>query len=138
MKILTNNELTEILECEKYQESREQYCSKKEKEGFAIYKPDINELCLDIDTEENYKLFNTRILKIEDELALKITWAEYQSTTPGHRHIVVELPFEIDNYQRIALQAVLGSDLIRELLSIFRIWNNDPFPTLLAMKRWWR
>jgi hypothetical protein len=71
---------------------------------------------------------------MEDEFKEKLPYKIYNSTTKDHYHIIVEMPFEMDNEQRIIWQLLLGSDPVRELLSMFRILNNDPFPSLLATK----
>ena len=135
MQILKDNELQEVFECEKYLESREQYCARKTAEGFSIFYPEPNELCLDIDSEEDYQKFLARFQYLSREVDNPyIAFKEFQSSTKGHRHIIITLPYDVDRFERLALQAVLGSDPIKEMLSIFRIWQGDKFPSLLAMK----
>lgn len=48
------------------------------------------------------------------------------------QHIRVFLPFNVEPVERIALQAALGSDGVRELLSLRRVRGDDPHPTLFA------
>jgi hypothetical protein len=45
------------------------------------------------------------------------------SRTEGHRHVVLRADHPLDIYERIALQACLGSDLKRELLALLRVWQ---------------
>lgn len=141
MKILTDGQLEEVLDAERYRESREQYVQRKKDEGFEIYTPEDNELLLDIDSEEAYQTFLVRFERLKEEIedamgydCGSLIYKVYDSATEGHRHIIVTLPFEVNMHERIALQAVLGSDPVREMLSIFRVWQGDPYPTLLAMK----
>ena len=46
----------------------------------------------------------------------------------------VNLPCDVANVERIALQAVLGSDRMREFLSLYRHLNGDTDPTLFFEK----
>jgi hypothetical protein len=46
------------------------------------------------------------------------------------RHLIVRLNRPVSNAERIALQAALGSDPVREILGIVRVQHNDPHPTL--------
>jgi hypothetical protein len=138
MKILNDNQLEEVLHAEKYFEKREQYVERMLNDGYNIYYPDNNELQIDIDSPRALEIFNIRFKRLREELRVDDEDAEarvYESKTPGHYHVVVKLPFVPDNhYERIALQAVLNSDPVREMLSLFRVWRGDPYPTLLARK----
>lgn len=135
MLVLSKDQLIEVLESEKYLESRQRYCARKKEEGYKIYYPEENELLLDFDDEESFQTFKRRIAIIEREAKTDIKWTVFNSTTKGHRHVSVKMPMKIENnYERIAVQAVLGSDPIREMLSLFRAWRDDPHPTLLARK----
>lgn len=94
--------------------------------------PGMNELFLDIDSVKAYQLFN-------DKLYLLDYWGvenvdKQPSKREGHFHIRVRLRKILTNYERIALQACLGSDLTRELLSCVREVNGDPHPTLFLEK----
>ena len=137
MLILKEEQLQEILETEKYFESREQYVKRMQEEGFKMHYPEDNELLLDIDSKRSLDLFKTKFKRFNEEIMLCGEEATYEikdSKTEGHKHIIIKLPFKIETMERIALQAVLGSDLVREMLSIFRYWRDDPYPTLLARK----
>lgn len=55
---------------------------------------------------------------------------EAKSKSGGeHRHITLTLSNNISDVERILLQAILGSDPKRELLSYIRILRNIPQPT---------
>jgi hypothetical protein len=135
MEILKDDLLQKVLEADTYFESRIEYMKRIQSEGFTVYLPAPNELLIDIDTEESYELFLRVVGRMEDEFQAPLGIKETISKSgPPHRHIIVTVPFELSNTQRIAFQAVLGSDLTRELLSLFRDLKGDPCPTLLAMR----
>lgn len=135
MRVLVENDLRIVLDVEKYREKRERYVERMTNEGYSMYTPNENELCIDIDDKESLKRFHNFRQKMEDEFKTELDYKKIESTTPGHFHIILTMPFPIESHQeRIALQLLLGSDPVRELLSLFRAYNGDPFPTLLAMK----
>jgi NDP-sugar pyrophosphorylase family protein len=139
MHSLTEKERDAALEAEKYLESRQQYMARMVKDGFDILVPDTHELFIDIDTEENYQRFLVGIARLQQEFDEPLGKVEYtekpsKSGLPK-RHVIVSLPFDVTPAERIAYQAVLGSDLVREVLSLFRLRWGDPVPTLLAEKR---
>lgn len=98
--------------------------------GCTVRVAERNELLIDIDDEDGWHWFAVNIGKVEEHIGC--TWAEIPSPSgdPKHKHIVVTLDREIDNYERIILQSVLGSDRQREALSWIRLINDDPNPTL--------
>lgn len=55
---------------------------------------------------------------------------ELQLDIPA-RHIRIQLPWELTDWERIAWQAALGSDPVRELLSCLRLRKGDAHPTML-------
>ena len=138
MRTIKTAELDEVLATEKYRESREEYMARKEEEGYKIFLPGPNELLLDIDDQESFEEFKIRFGRLSDEIYSDggglPSYEEFNSKTEGHKHICVTMPFEVNNIERICLQALLGSDHVREILSLFRYWRKDPHPTLLARK----
>jgi hypothetical protein len=109
-----------------------------EEENLDIIIPDDNQLQLDIDSDEAYLEARTRLQKLEWDLDFEkgtIGIEEFPSRH-GNTHIIVTLPFPVTPWQRIALQACLGSDPIRELLSCYRIMYDIENPTILFRKKW--
>ena len=97
--------------------------------------PKPNELQIDIDSEEAYARYGGVLERLQRHFRF-IT----ESITPSRsgypkRHIVLTLREPVTDVQRIALQAILGSDPVRELLSLKRIENGDPHPTLFLEKK---
>lgn len=140
MPFLNEMQFNEILDTDPYREKREEYVARMEADGFSIRYPESNELLIDLDSEKALKEFTTRIIRVSHELeinqaGMELSYNVYPSKTEGHYHVIVKMPFNLDEpFERVALQAVLGSDPVREMLSIFRIWLGDKYPSLLAMK----
>lgn len=118
-------------------EARAVYIARMLAEGNKILYPEDNELLIDIDSEDHYNTFlnSFHILAREcfEEYGQTLTWSEKESRSGYPRkHIYIRLPFEVDVWQRIAWQAALGSDPVRELLSSIRALRGDEHPTLLV------
>lgn len=120
-----------------YDESRQAFVSRIEAEGeFKVVYPDDNQLFIDVDSEAQYKVFKNALEVFNKNCpsGVKVEERPSQSGLPK-RHITVTLPFEVDLWQRIAWQGAFGSDPTREMLSAFRIRNEDPFPTLFVERK---
>lgn len=80
-----------------------------------------NELQIDINNEHSFRLFNNQMVILSRYIAvLHIQVRPSRNGLPG-RHITVRLERAITPLERIALQAMLGSDRIRELLGFIRL-----------------
>ena len=93
--------------------------------------PKANELFVDIDNARDFARFKTLVEmlgRVEDVRS----WVDTPSASGGqHRHVVVTLGRNITEFERIALQAMLGSDLKREVLSYERLRKGShPQPTV--------
>ena len=106
-----------------------------EQEGKVVVLPKGNELFIDVDSEAHEQLFHANLTKINEHVGVK-GWVSNTSPSgyPQRKHIVVELSRDVIPLERILIQAVLGSDLRRELLSYCRWTLNDPNPTLFFEK----
>lgn len=98
--------------------------------GLFVVFPEDNQLQLDIDNDESFALYESVRDIIHHHYG--ILGEEIHSSRSGgqKRHITVTLGIKISNMERIALQASLGSDRKRELLSIIQEKNHDNHPTL--------
>lgn len=84
------------------------------------------QLFIDIDTERAYAIFKETSRKMK----WGTQWFKSMRETPSkqglpHRHIVIELRQLQPLIVRIAMQAALGSDPMRELLSIRRALDGE-------------
>lgn len=119
-------------------ETREAFIAKMKLEGYHPEYPEYNQLQLDIDNaihmavfERSFEIFAREMLIAYGETLVPIKTPSRSGT--GF-HIRISLPFVVDNIERIAWQAALGSDPVRELLSLLRSSRNDEHPTMLIEK----
>lgn len=109
-------------------------CVKRAKDrGLVATVPGPQELFIDIDSAEQYAIFAKQwtILRQLYPSAKVSEDKPSPSKRSGRRHIVVTMPFVLGGKERILLQALLGSDLVREILSYVCWAKNDPNPTVL-------
>ena len=116
-------------------EVRETYLARIKSEGFAVVLPEGNQLQIDIDSVEHYRNFlhAAEVIMRNWPFAPAIEIEDHPSSSGfPRRHITLTLPFTVEPWQRIALQAALGSDPIREILSATRLMRGDIHPTLFV------
>jgi hypothetical protein len=107
-----------------------------EREGLDVVFPADNELFIDIDNEHSFQMFQKQmdIVKKYIGVVKMNEYTMYAVTTSRHglpgRHIVIKLARNVTELERIALQACLGSDRVREVLGFVQMQNGDPHPTL--------
>jgi hypothetical protein len=117
-------------------ETREEFCSRMAAEGFEIHLPKANELFIDIDNKQHYEAFQ-RSWAVLRANGIVLSVKETPSKSGGackHIRVTVAGIKELTDMERIAWQAALGSDPIREILSIVRALKGDAHPTLFAEK----
>lgn len=116
-------------------ETREEFIMRMAEEGYIPRYPSPNELLIDIDNDTHWEAFVRSFDIFKREYPLEQSCKIYPSRSGlPCRHVIVQLPFKIDDWQRIALQAALGSDPVRELLSILRLQRGDAHPTMFIEK----
>jgi len=104
--------------------------------GCHVVNPEPHQLQIDIDSEEAFYYFNVRLVEFEKHSNYGVTI----KTTPSksglpRRHVVLDVyerngdPHVFDEYERIAIQAALGSDIIRETLNVWRHLAGHKHPT---------
>ena len=102
-------------------EVREDAEEKANRLGMLLVKPSSSEVFVDIDSVEEFEEFTIR-WKLAEKLWPKAGYRFTESSSGiGHYHIYVTIPEldPIDNFERIAVQAALGSDPFRELLAVY-------------------
>jgi len=126
-------EIGPVKDADPYIERSAKYIERMEKEGYVVVTPGRTEVQVDIDSKEQYAVF----LKQLDALEKRGSVARVIMTISksGGRHFRVFLHREINKVERIAIQAALGSDPLRELLSMFQYWDGDPIPSLMAERK---
>lgn len=106
-------------------------------EGLRVKVPEAYELLVDIDSEEDFVSFQERYQMLSGlGLVSGYDKTPSKSGNPGRYHIVVKtMSVRLTPVDRIALQAILGSDYKREANSYRRYVDGDPIPTLFFEKR---
>lgn len=95
--------------------------------GLQVVFPSPRELQIDIDSAESMDVFMENIDRLKhDGYEVRPS----PSRAIGHYHITVRLLYEVTPLERIALQAMLGSDLTREILSYARLQRGIVQPTI--------
>lgn len=90
--------------------------------GCRVVDPGPRELFLDIDSEESAERTRRLLSCFYDHEPHSCVWSQSPSGEPGHWHVVVTLERDVrDMAERLLLQACLGSDPMRELLSWRRL-----------------
>lgn len=126
------------------QKGRDAYLAQLEEQGLKAVFPAADQLQIDIDSyeqlgvfERSWEILNREILSdatSEDDLPI-VEKHPSKSGDPGKFHITITIPgWELETIDRIAFQAALGSDPVRELLGIIRYMRGVQQPTLFAEK----
>jgi hypothetical protein len=105
--------------------------------GWIVVVPKPNQLQIDIDSEDQYTEFKKRLPIFESVYPSSVEAFPSKSGLP-RRHITITADPTIDkkftDIERVAWQSLLGSDPIREILSMIQILNEDPNPVLFSEK----
>jgi hypothetical protein len=101
-----------------------------DEKGLVIVRPESNELFVDIDDEVDLAAFHAS-REILGDLVESFRLTRSPSGRPGRYHARVRLTRDIeDDFERIALQAILGSDRKREVLSWVRAARGEADATI--------
>lgn len=99
-------------------------------QGFEVVRSNERRLLLDLDDQPAVEAY-CRVRPLLSEhfgFTTSTTWA---SKSGKGSHVVIELERPLPFITRIALQAALGSDGKRELLSIIRMYHGCEEPSML-------
>lgn len=88
-------------------------------------------LQLDIDNDEDFETFIEQINTLNNLGIVSWNGWNCRPSRSGNRHITVALIDPLPVLSRILLQACLGSDRTRELLSLARVLKGQEHPILL-------
>lgn len=104
-------------------------------DNLDVILPEPYDLFIDIDDAEAYKRFDKSL-----DLIIQHFNGQVIKNTPSRsglpkRHIIVRLDRPATDAERIALQAAMGSDPVREILGIVRVQHKDPHPTLFLEEK---
>lgn len=109
----------------------------KEK-GCTVEWSDDFTLMIDLDSEEAYRTYREMVSLLGDlfeQTGSEVFYLEpgenVRPSKSGNRHVTLKLRYAADPLTRILLQALLGSDLKRELLSLSRLMAGCRNPIVL-------
>ena len=114
---------------------RRETLTKLKEEDLIFVIPNDYQLQIDIDSEEAYEEFLKRFKDFKRHF--QITRLEMHPSKSGlpKRHITIDMVYSMTATERVALQACLGSDHVRELNNIRRIQNDNIYPIALFEKK---
>lgn len=112
-------------------ETREEYVKRMEAAGFRIIYPAPNELQIDIDAPWQMVVHQKAMEIFRREYPGRPYTMTVSKSGKGH-HVTIKMSWNMTDGERIAWQAALGSDPIRELLSLIRVRNGSEQPTLFC------
>ena len=92
--------------------------------------PSDRELQLDLDTEHAFNIYQEMLPLFNKYFGLVQVEVRPSRSGLPKRHVTLTTYEPLTNYQRIAIQLALGSDRVREMLSIVQEHLKDPHPTL--------
>lgn len=95
--------------------------------GFTVIERQPNQLLIDIDS--NQPIDNTILRRLKEYIPS--CEVEYWASKSGNLHARVTLGRNLSDIEALLLQAILGSDPLRELLGLFRVWNGVNNPIVL-------
>jgi len=107
---------------------------KAQSAGLTVVEPDDFTLLIDLDGPEGYAQFERVFPRAAELFGLTISdrWPS-KSGELYHEHVVVSVTDHgpLDVTTRVALQSILGSDPVRELLALKRFENGVAEPSTL-------
>lgn len=106
------------------------------KEGLRVVVPTATQIQIDIDNDADYARYTQAYDMLRDlRIYAKLNASERPSRNGGEgRHITIDLGDDVTPIERIALQAIMGSDFKRELFSLSRVKDGEAIPTLFYEK----
>ena len=116
----------------------EEYLEKKKKKNnnpnLQIVVEKDNQLMLDYDAEEIPEVFEKMLSILQQRFYNQpIKWEKFRSSSGKHWHVIVDLPENLEVQERIAWQAIFGSDRVREAITLLKIAQNIKDPVVLFM-----
>lgn len=97
--------------------------------------PQDEQLQIDIDSDHAFEIYLLMRQLIDKYYGVAAEVIKPSRSGLPKRHITLTLYRKVSPYQRIALQACLGSDRVREFLGIVQQDQGDPHPILFLEKK---
>lgn len=107
--------------------------------GQVVVYPSSTDVFVDIDNDADYAFLQARLLDLDThyhELKLILLSAAPSQSGLPHRHVYLRANRDLSDAERIALQGALGSDRVREFLSLLRAWQGGAATTFYEAPGW--
>ncbi len=101
--------------------------------GLVAVLPGDDELFLDIDDRADFRVMKD-IIGVLEHNGFMLAEVKRTRSKSGNWHVYLRAPMPLDPVLRIALQACLGSDRKREVLSVLRHLHGNYSPTVFFEK----
>lgn len=101
--------------------------------GLHAVLPNDDELFLDIDDRDDFKVMKD-ILHVLEHNGFHAVEEKRTRSKSGNWHVYLRFQQPLEPMERIALQACMGSDRKREVLSILRCFTGNTAPTVFFEK----
>jgi hypothetical protein len=105
------------------------------KENLAVVYPGEDEVLIDIDNEHSFQVYLKHKYVIAKHLGVLSENVQPSRNKKEGRHVTLKMKSPVTELERIAIQACLGSDRMRETLGFIQYKNGDPHPTLFLEKK---
>jgi hypothetical protein len=112
-----------------------------EDHGFRVYRGGARKILLDLDDQSAIDTYRDRLIKVTEIFSsdsvsteVTVTFVEkrrWVSKSGRGLHIVLEASRPLKVRERLIIQLIFGSDPIKELYSLLRIWQGVKEPSLL-------
>jgi hypothetical protein len=100
--------------------------------GMEAFLPEPNEIQVDLDKDAK---LHAGILQLLNDNGLPLSVGLTTISKSGNKHVYLTANRSLSDSERIILQACLGSDPVREVLSMIRIACGSTAPTALFEKK---
>lgn len=111
-----------------------------DRRGQDVVLPGPHDVFLDIDSDEAFQFMLDRLADMSrmggPPSQLVVVSVKPSKSGLPKRHVILHSPHALSDEERIALQAVLGSDIIREFLSLMRRWCGGVGTTFYENAGW--
>lgn len=101
-----------------------------EDNNLDVFIPGFLEIQLDLDTAASIKEFKRRLGFFRSIHPCMVSLVEFTTSRNGGTHVYITLNKSVTALERIGLQAILGSDAKREILSLKDYFEAQREPTL--------
>ena len=106
----------------------------QEELGRKVVLPEMYELFLDLDTEEDYQEMLRRLPMVKELLNIEVDIAVVYPSSSGlpKRHVILTMDYNLDVLERIIIQQFLMSDIRKEMHSLREVMLGSKYPILFV------